>query len=794
MTNKRFLGWLLFLLLTAVYLLTYRGQPISGDEVFIYDSAESLARRGDMYRTYEYHQSAGPQFRLKPGPNGEPWLEPIQEPIAVILAVPLIWLGQSLPTVGTMHVVWLFNVLMTALVAVSLYVIGLWQGYSVRTAWLGALLYGLSTIAWSYSRYLFREPTTAFFVLWAFACAIHLRQSKRFSLPIGLLLVGCFIGAFFTKTVTILLLPSLLIVLLPSLNGLQRQWKMLLGLGIVGLAGVGVVLLLLNSGVVGGRYSIQGWFERMRHADWDYIGESVLGYQISPARSIWLYSPILLMGWWGVWLLLKRGDWRVVMALVMGFLGLSMWYGFSFTLDWSGGWGWGPRYFLPLIPLLMLWVLPAIEQSRRYWQYLLIATLALLGGAIQVLGMLVRLSDYYVDLFRAGKLYDYDAFRANSRPFIETWHWMDGNWTWQWSPLRYHIQNLRLERLDLVWRVADPQGFALGVLVVFVVISALVAYQNLYRKPQQGRMAVVYAGLAPCFLSICVGLMLYSLRNDPRYFIEVPPEVRTLIEHLDEVALSDDAIFIDRSQYTGAFMNYFKTPALVVTLPYAPGENYGGGATIGSDQPLAAQAGRQAVYALDWTADRYQRLWLVVSSSQFEPDKSRPIEHYLAVHYFPISAIEISYRARAISYLTTDAPLDQAPTIPSDVVFGKQLRLIGYDLPAGTTITTPNGIAVSLLWEPITPLERDYTVGIYLLDSSGSPVAQRDGVPQGTFGLTSTWQPNQTYRDNHGLWISKDVPTGDYQLIMAVYYWEDRQRLAVGDGDTLTLATITVAR
>lgn len=791
MTNKRLLGWLLFLLLTSIYLLTYRGQPISGDEVFIYDSTESLARRGDLYRTYEYHQTAGPQFRLKPGPNGEPWLEPVQEPMAIILAVPFFWLGQALPDMGIMHVVWLFNVLMTALIAVSLYAIALWQGYSVRVAWWGALLYGISTSAWSYSRFLFREPTMTLFMLYALAAALYIRQATRFRLPAALLMGVCFIGAFLTKAVSVVLLPTLLVMLLPSRSHIRRQRKLWLGMGLVALVVFALVVVIVNSDVVSRRYSAQGWLDRLADADWEYMGESLLGYQISPARSIWLYSPILMVGWWGAWLLLKRGEWRLVLGPMLGILSLSLWYGFSLTIDWLGGWGWGPRYFLPLIPILMLWVLPALEQAQRHWQQFVIALLAMLGVAIQLLGMVVRLSDYYVDLFRAGKLYDYDAFRANSAAFIDEWHWMDGNWTWHWSPLRYHLQNLNLDQIDLIWRVVEPQGVALGLLLAFVALTTSVVYAGLYRR-LPARWAVSYTSAGPLLLLGITGLTLYSLRDDPRYYIEVPPEVKALIADLDEAATGDDAIFIDRSQYTAPFMNSFKTPALVVTLPYAPGEDYGGGARVASDQPLARQAGRQAVYALNWTADRYPRLWLVASSSPFEPNKIRPIEHYLAIYYFPVSSIEVSYRARAISYLATDAPIDQLPAIASDAVFGEQLRLVGYDLPSGTTIEPPAGVAVSLAWEPVTPLSRDYNVGLYLLDVSGYPITQRDGVPQGTFGKTSTWQVNETYRDNHGLWLTEDMPSGDYKLLLAVYYWEDQQRLAVGEGDTLLLATIHV--
>ncbi|MBC7869620.1 MAG: hypothetical protein H7Y09_02170, partial [Chitinophagaceae bacterium] len=363
MREKITAGIALFLLLMSVYLLTYRGLPMSGDEIFMYDSATSFAQRGDLYRVYEYNTVVSPPNRLIPNEDGSPWLQPVQEPLMAILISPLVGLARSVDGIGTMHIVWLFNLVITALTGVSLYVIALRQGYSIRMGWVLGVSYGIATNAWFYGRLLFREPITGLFLLWAFAAAFTLQKawgSRRIPYRTGALLIVSFGLAFLTKVASLLFLPALLIVLLPPLPLIRRHWR--LGSALIGLLmslGVIAVLIMSNSDF-GQRYALSTWTQRLSDIQWAYVLESILGYQVSLGRSLWLYSPILLAGLFGARRLIGQGEWRLVVGLMLTLLLLSAWYGIALTVDWLGGWGWGPRYLVPLLPLFMLWVLPVI--------------------------------------------------------------------------------------------------------------------------------------------------------------------------------------------------------------------------------------------------------------------------------------------------------------------------------------------------------------------------------------------------------------------------------------------------
>lgn len=794
--SRILLGFALFLLLFGVYMLTYRGIPMSGDEIFIFDSTESLARRGELNRTYQFNEEALQPLQIEK--NSTPWPPPKQEPLMPVLAVPLFWLAENLSGVGTMHIMWLFNIFLTALTAVCLYLFGLLRGYATGVAWIAALLFGIATNAWVYSRLFFREPVMSFFILFAFGSALLIqdhwqkgRLAWRWFIVMGL----SFAAALIAKAVSIVLLPALLLVLFPPAEFIRKR-KSVLGVLIAG----GTLLLIMlfavmNSTTIGRRYA-PDQIERLTNINWEFVLESLLGYQIGVSRSIWLYSPVLLLGIWGAWILFKQKQWRPVAAMTLAILLFSFWYGVALSVDWSGGWGWGPRYFLPFIPIMILfWVMPSLEYIHKNPSrlgHIVVVTLSLLGITIQLLGMAVPLSNYYTDLFRAGKIYDYNNYVA------EDWHWMEGNWTLKWSPIYYHLDRLDFAQLDFAWRFADESRSGVIVAAVALAFLSFVFALNILRRrkisPAVGGVYLVSSFLASAFI-LSTGLT--ALYEDERYIGEWQ-DVSLLIDKMNDSVAADDIVFIDREQYTLLFMNYFKTPALLATLPYAPAENYGAAQpAVSPDAPVEEQIGYGTVEVLQWVAENYATLWLVASSSPFETDKIRPVERYLTQLYFPVSEITTSFRARAIRFVVASMPTG-TPEQNAGVVFGDQLELNGYDLPSDNVFHPGDGLPVSLVWTPVNAVSQDYNVGIYLLDSAGAVVTQRDSLPLGTFGYTSRWQLGTSYHDNHGLVLPSTLAPGDYQLLVALYFWQDGKRLEVKSssgevlGDLYQLATIQV--
>lgn len=775
----------LFLLLVSLYLLTYRGMPLSQDTYYIFDSAESLVRRGEFARTYEFSNP----FRV-PADGGAPWAISPQEPFNMVLVAPFFWLGQTLPTVGTMHVTWLFNIVLTALTAVGLFWGALWLRYSLRVAWLAALAFGVGTLAWTYSRFLFREPTMAFFVMVAAIAAFQVqgrwRRGESAWGALALCAVG-FVGAIAAKEVSVVLLPGLLIMLLPPLRR-RDALRGLLGLGAV-FALIGAATLLISAvDDASARYDF------LRRAapifdEYTIIIESVLGYQFSFSRSLWLHAPVLLVGLYGAWMLIKRGDWRLVAGPAVMVLALSAAYA-GYTTSWWGNWGWGPRYMLPMIPVLMLWVLPVMASWRgtaglrgaRAW---LFGGLVALGAAVQIIGTFVPMSNYYTDMFRAGLL---PELRLQEQ-------WGAYNWTWDASPLNYHLTRVELDIVDIAWQYASPRWLAPALIVGLLMLTgayALYVYRNIPPLAHRGRHAVAVGVMALAIIGT-TGVGLYTLREDGRY-IEEWPDVFELSNQLDARAHRDQVIFIDREQYRHIFMNYFKTPAAVAILPYSPAEDYGDGPRVVSDD-IVEQIGRAAHYAIDWASRDGREVWLVASSSPFDTDKIRPVERYLATRFYPVEEITVSERARAIRFFMLDSTADTAGQ-DIDITFGDAIRLARVRLPAGTIYRAGDVVPVTLEWMLDDAVDNNYNVSVQIAALDGFPLAQRDGQPQGTFGRFDVWTPETVYSDNHGIALPPDIAPGDYVIQLIVYRWQDGERLIYrgggSSGDVLRLTTITI--
>ena len=109
------------------------------------------------------------------------------------------------------------------------------------------------------------------------------------------------------------------------------------------------------------------------------------GLILSPGKSVFFDSPPLLLALVGLPAAARR--WPRLTAFSVGtalaHIALySVWYG------WDGGWCWGPRFLVPIVPLLMPLALPVIDRARRR----LGGRMAL--GLVAVVSLAVQLSGH----------------------------------------------------------------------------------------------------------------------------------------------------------------------------------------------------------------------------------------------------------------------------------------------------------------------------------------------------------------------------------------------------------------
>jgi len=110
---------------------------------------------------------------------------------------------------------------------------------------------------------------------------------------------------------------------------------------------------------------------------------------LSPGRSIFLYSPPLILALVAFRQFYRRYRYEALLVAGIAFCYIVL---YSIPVDWDGGWSWGPRYLVAIIPFLMLPVGYFLTSKT----HVAIATVVgLLGAAIQFLGIIINYSYVY---------------------------------------------------------------------------------------------------------------------------------------------------------------------------------------------------------------------------------------------------------------------------------------------------------------------------------------------------------------------------------------------------------------
>ncbi len=141
----------------------------------------------------------------------------------------------------------------------------------------------------------------------------------------------------------------------------------------------------------------------------------------------------------------------------------------------------------------------------------------------------------------------------------------------------------------------------------------------------------------------------------------------------------------------------------------------------------------------------------------------------------------------------------EAPPLSPGFRLGDAVRYRGAAIDPAGPYRPGDTIRVESWWVVDRALNRDYSFSLQVIDEQGRLVAQNDSGPLGPFTpvQTSFWQPDRPYRDDRSVILPWGLSMGTYQLHLAIYYWEDGQRLPPEPGapqheNCLLLATFRV--
>lgn len=384
-TRRLTLG--IFCLFQGLYLLLASGRARTPDEHSAHFMTESLWRQGStavpqMVQTGHFYGRIGVDGRpYSPYGPGQP-----------LLAVPYyVVLGAALESIAPASMSLLAREAATSLLSttaaagcvVVLFHLALSVGASVRAASLTSVVLGLATPLATYATQSFAEPLLSLLSASALlALARALSSGSATALAMASALAGY---AFVTRPFpgAVLMLTVATGWLVERRNRATLREMLALSFPFVVAA---AAQLLLNMSRFGNpmQFGYPAHVELGKPVDtFDtpvWIG--LYGLLLSPGKGLFVFAAPVLAGLAGLVSLARVRPGLAAAAVAQALASLLFFAHYSF---WEGGYCFGPRYLVPLLPALLLPLALAVDRARRH-VVAAIVVLVLAGVAVEIVG------------------------------------------------------------------------------------------------------------------------------------------------------------------------------------------------------------------------------------------------------------------------------------------------------------------------------------------------------------------------------------------------------------------------
>ncbi|MGH9441894.1 MAG: tetratricopeptide repeat protein [Thermoanaerobaculia bacterium] len=414
-------GLWIFFAFTVIFVATTRGHFIGTDEVMLYQTAQSIWENGNLLTDSRLPATLPTRHGGAMG---------VLSPAQSVAALPLYALGRAVERTlkragkedwirtfaggvlenGDSGYRWggdvpiffvdLFNAFVTAGLCSLFFLFASGLGASPRSALAATLLLGLTTYAAPFSTGFLQHPSEALLLLAAFFFLF--RDSRRPSARLRAAAGGALALLILVRPPALVGVPALAIYAAVAIRRRGRS-------GVFSRRFTGEILPFLLPLATGlavhlavNHFKFGTWHLAGGYADKSFgtLSErfglpsftAVYGFLLSPGESIFFFTPLLCLLPWILPEFFRRHRSEAAAA---AFLALS-YFGFYSTFSlWHGLWSaMGPRYLMPIVPVLLLPLAEWMDShGRRAW--LAIAPMALAGFFVTVLNVAVNFAYAY---------------------------------------------------------------------------------------------------------------------------------------------------------------------------------------------------------------------------------------------------------------------------------------------------------------------------------------------------------------------------------------------------------------
>lgn|GEM_PF-5245040 len=572
----------------SVYFASFSGTfHSSADEWLMFATTESLAKRGELnidqlFWVGEYGGLA--RFGL----DGNLYNKFTNFSTGQMLAgLPLYEATRLLPGAGLAQGTLLTNsVVVSALLA--LLVLTLAElGYSDKAAVATALAFGFASLLWPYAETYFGEPLLGLSFLAVVYCLVRERNRLASGSNLGAgwrreawvsAAALAIAAAALTKQVGAIVAPFAAGYLLYLRRG-DSLWTRLLLLVRLALPTAAVIasLSVLSSAHFG---LGQGLLHD--NAFTTPIWWGLYGLLLSPGRSVFLYSPVVLLGVIGIRSLWQRD--RGIALFLSSFVAAYFCL-FAQWNDWHGGpYVWGPRFLVAVTPLFAIPAASLFEASwPRRWRSIALTLVVVVGVSVQI----VAVGNNYLPVMLEIQSHYAPPSATDMVARLESFSNL------QMVPILLMWQSFSLQQSDVAWLAVGDATAA--ILSFALVLASLITLALVYRRPRAFSSRLLLASLA----LLTVAVVAISLPRYAGHSHYGPPEYRMALEEFDRDASPGAALITLGTDAQRAF-NYQR----------APNRRYG--LAAGSLDPWEAEV----VRLLEQVIRSHDSVWLLSTDGQ----------------------------------------------------------------------------------------------------------------------------------------------------------------------------------